>query len=1548
MKSFAIFVAFTVMLCLALSAAAQTVTTATGVPPFSSVAGGPDQINVGNLNIHFAAPVFSKPGRGIPFDYILSYDSSIWQNTGTNWQPVLNWGWRGQSEALNKVGYVSFNSGPIKCFPPGEPWYWGVKYTNYHYHDSFGVTHFFNIPPITSCDYDPGQQTGMASDGSGLTINAFVAGATLTTRAGEVLSPPNGAPTGNGQAQDSNGNYVNVSGSNFIDTLQATALSITGGAPNPLVFTYTDSSGTNRTVTVNYSTQTVQTNFGCGIAEYGPATASLVSSISLPDGSSYNFTYEATPLVPGNVTGRVASIQLPTGATITYTYTGANNGIVCSDGSTLGLNRATADGTIQYVRSGSGSTWTTTATDATPQQNQTVINFQTAGTLPVNFYETKRTAYSGAVGGTVLETVNTCYNGATPDCSAITITPPISRLTVTTQLDSGGQAKVDTLYNTYTLPTEVDEYDWGAGSPSRKTLTSYAVLGNGIVDRPGSVTVQDGGGTQIAQTTYGYDEGVPTATSGVPQHVAVTGFRGNLTSIHHWLNTSGGTVDTTLTYNDTGDVLSIKDGRNNTTNFDYTDSWSGSGCVAANTLAYVTTITDALTHQAKNTYYPCSGLLQAVRDQNDINAGRTGTTYNYDSMLRLTQTVFADGGETDLFYPNANAIETKQKQTASTWIDQFSYLDGYGRVRKTKLNSDPEGADYTRTDYDSMGRVAKTWNPTRCDPDTNPTSCTYQGNPESTWGTSQYAYDPLGRITTITEPDNNQLTTSYSANCLTATDETGRSRKSCTDGLGRLTSVTEPNPSSGSLTTGSYPTSYTYDVLNNLTNVHQVGDGTQSARDRTLTYDSLSRLITAANPESGTTCYGIWNASSQCVNGYDGNGNLLKKTDARNITITYAYDTVNRLTSTTYSDNTPAVSYFYDQTTYNGLTIANGIGPRTGMSDGTGQTAWSYDALGRIATRRQTIGSLAKNTGYSYNLDGSMATITYPSGRTYTYGYSAAGRALSLVDSANSINYVTSATYVPAGGMSGAIYGHVTGWDAITQANSFNNRLQPTAFQATSPVPSTLLDLGFSYSQGAAGVNNGMITQVTNNADNTRSVTYAYDKLNRLTSAATVVTSGSNAWGNSYTYDSWGNLLQKTVTQGTSETLNVTVDANNHINTAGYSYDAAGNLTADGINALVFDAENRANPVTGSSYTYDGDSHRLSKSAGTVYWFDDSFLPLSVGDNTGAIDRDYVFFNGSRIGFYSFSSQSPYYYVSDQLGSGKVMASGDGRVIEWDGDFYPFGGKRVLTDLVSNFFLFTGYELDSETGYHYANFRYESSGLGRFMSPDPMGGDPADPQSWNRYSYVGNDPVNGTDPLGLLESEVCPVWLPYCEGPGANVYPNPDFWGDSPGIRTCSGWSGGSVGEGGHFTGCETVLPFRPGFRPASPGYPPGVNAPASNSVLTPTITPSSCQQMANAAIDSHFDDWNSYSRRMRRWRNGTLRGAAINGVSGGVRGSAFGPEGVAFGAVAGAIFGAMKGSIAATFTEPVKGYAYLGYLHLMEKGSCALKGVPADFFSVP
>jgi RHS repeat-associated protein len=114
--------------------------------------------------------------------------------------------------------------------------------------------------------------------------------------------------------------------------------------------------------------------------------------------------------------------------------------------------------------------------------------------------------------------------------------------------------------------------------------------------------------------------------------------------------------------------------------------------------------------------------------------------------------------------------------------------------------------------------------------------------------------------------------------------------------------------------------------------------------------------------------------------------------------------------------------------------------------------------------------------------------------------------------------------------------------------------------------------------------------------------------------------------------------------------------------------------------------------------------------------------------------------------------------VMDQLGTPRMVFDETGSLASSKRhDYLPFGevlvaGNRATTpgyDLADGVRQkFTGYEHDDETQLEFAQARYLSNRQGRFTGVDPMNGVPTDPQTWNRYSYVGNNPVNLTDPTG--------------------------------------------------------------------------------------------------------------------------------------------------------------------------------------------------------
>ena len=202
-----------------------------------------------------------------------------------------------------------------------------------------------------------------------------------------------------------------------------------------------------------------------------------------------------------------------------------------------------------------------------------------------------------------------------------------------------------------------------------------------------------------------------------------------------------------------------------------------------------------------------------------------------------------------------------------------------------------------------------------------------------------------------------------------------------------------------------------------------------------------------------------------------------------------------------------------------------------------------------------------------------------------------------------------------------------------------------------------------------------------------------------------------------------------------------------------YGYDANGNMTNDGVNTLVYDAENRATSSSGSlgsgTYTYDGNGLRVEKLSGgttTVYVFAGSKVIAEYvnGAAPSSPTREYIYSGGTLIA--KIESGATQYYHEDHL-SVRLMTDASGNVLGQQGH-YPHGQSWYAQNTTTKW-TFTSYERDAESGNDYAMARQGVNRLGRFGSPDPLAGGTGNPQSLNKYSYVTNDPINLADPTGM-------------------------------------------------------------------------------------------------------------------------------------------------------------------------------------------------------
>jgi len=1240
---------------LALLIVASTVVTgqvAKGTPAFGSYGGGPfDIVNLGNLNVRFAIPILHKAGRGLPFAYDLSYDSSVWTPTSVNgvmtWVPDSNWGWRGWTEAqVGWISYVKHRGG--SCGAGNGIWfYWDT----YVYHDKLGIGHPYSGIASTDCN---GNFTGfsmLANDGSGYTLavaGQLATDVTITTALGVVTNPPTsikGNTGGAGTQKDANGNQITLSsdGTQFFDTLSSTTPVLTVSSPSPPVsstLTYTAPSGGIAAYSVNYQVYTLKTSFGVASVpgEYGPLSNALVSSIALPDDSAnnpdrYTFTYEQTPgsCTPLSntfqgycTTGRIASITLPTGGTISYSYSGGSNGIE-SDGSTATLTRVlspatscSSGGCWQYSRAlvsgtpGPGSTWTTNVTD--PNGNQTVMNFaEDIGTANpnYNFYETQRQVYQGT--NSLLMTVLKCYNGHFTSCDTAPVGLP-NLVDVYTKLPNGSTRASEKSYNQWTgLVSEQKEYDYGitfGGSLSssnliRDTTITYAGL-SGINGQPSQIQVDDwtsGSAVTVSKTTYGYDQSAVTQTSGTPQHVAHGTARGNLTTLMRY--TSGtATLTETFTYYDTGNPNVVTDINGAQTTYLY-----GAGSCGN---SFPTTINEPLGLTRSLAYdSSCTGgMAVRVIDENGHNIT---TTYSDVYFWRPNTVSDQSLNQTNISYIGKVTVEAALQNFngGNSASDVRTTTDGFGRPILSQRLQAPGISNYdtVETDYNNVGLSTRT---------TMPFSAAAGVTSLSAPGRST-TYDALGRVLSVTDGNGGQVSYTYTNNDVLQTVSGGQTfqKQYEYDGLGRLTSVCEVTQltGSGSCTQNSalngFWTKYTYDALGRMLTVQQNAQASSGQQTRTFAYDMLGRMTSESNPETGNSgSNGLitytYDSISPCGDGnnYSYPGDLVQKQDNAGNKTCYSYDPLHRFLTAGNSSISGATlrKFFYDsKSSYpTGVSVSNAktlmVEAQTTTTTGILLTDefFSYDPLGELTD----VYELTPHSGSYYHTTatywptGTLKTLSgIPSVPTLNYGGGGSG-----LDAEGRITQVTASPISPVTNVTYSTTSNSNFLGALTNVTYGSGDTDSFTYD---PNSGRLASYAFSVNSrtdvGTLSWNaNGtlqrlqIIDQIPNTVD-TQTCNYYYDDLGRV-----------NGQYNSPTYNAvdCGSKWQQS-----------------------FTLDAFGNLRKSGTSSFLPTYSTATNQftVSGGNIQYDGNGNLTSDNLGTTYSWDKNFGNPTVINGTNLI-----------------------------------------------------------------------------------------------------------------------------------------------------------------------------------------------------------------------------------------------------------------------------------------------------------------------------------------
>ena len=1378
----------------------------TGMPPFNSFGGGPDVINLANLNAHLSVPILHKQGRMTDFGYNLAYDTSVWypsiSGSTTVWTAVANFGWTAETQAYKGTGYITFSKGTEKCYDSQtRQFYFIGEMWGFYYWDSFGTPHYFYTGVVGGCN---GSQTATvtAGDGSGYTLNADAGSfsAWIVTAAGQTVYPPLNTKTGSAGYTDRNGNQLTVdTGGHFYDTLSSTVPTLTisgaGSASSPKTFAYTAPSGASAEYQAKYTNYTVHTNFGCsGVSEFGPSTIALISEIDLPDISvnpndKYTFSYEQTPGYSGQVTGRLASVKLPTGGTISYTYTGGNHGITCGDGSTSGLQRYTPDtGSAywNYARTpGTGAAYTTTVTD--PQGNVTVVQFQ-------GNYETQRQFYQGAASpSNLLKTITTCYNGNTSNCTGASVGSPITQRNVTTLLSGGQQSEHDDKWNAYGAPTETDDYDYGApphGTLLRKVTASYAALGPITIFRQ-LVTTQDGNGNIVSQIQYNYDETNPVATSGTPQFTSVPRPWGNLTST--WTYSKSGTYLTkSSTYYDTGMIQTSTDVNGGAKTYIY-----ASGAASCyNSLA--TSINEAISGLSTSTVWNCTGGV--ATSTTDENSQTTTTTYNDHYFWRPSAVSDPTGAVTNFCYGLVSSgtctLNPNQSESTLTFnsggsgVDKLATVDGLGRthVQQTRQSPSSSNFDSVETDYDSLGRTSRVTLP-------------YQGTAgqtNSSVASTTTTYDALSRPLTALDGGGgstvyfygnpgSQNQDVYITRNPQPSGENAKRRQFEYDGLGRLASVCELTAGAGGGTCGQnsrqvgYYTTYTYDPMGNLKGLIQNAQTPGSTQTRTFVYDWMGRITSETVPEIGPngngTAYYTYDSDTTCGNS---TGDLVKTVDAAGNVICSSYDLLHRKLTTTYPSGTyasvtPQKHFVYDSATLNSQT----------MSYSKARLAEAYTCFSPCSTK-------LTDTGFSYTVRGEAATVyeSTPNSGTYyqitqTYWANRAPNQLT-----GSIALPSTITYTPDGEGRVSSVSASSGQSPLVSSTAYNSAGLPTAMNIGSgsgdtdaytwdPNTNRMTQYQFTVNStsltGALGWNANSTLQTQNitngfNSAGTQNCTYGYDDLTRVTSA-----NCASAASQTFSYDSFGNINKSgspytfIATYSSATNRMACVGSMNDPNcTSGFrpSYDGNGNVLNDNFHSYTWDADGHAITVDAGqsdavSLAYDALGRIVEQTRGSTHTqivYSPLGQKLALMSGT-TLQKGMVSLSGKAFAIYN-SGGLLYYAHPDYLGNIR-LATTPSRGKYFDTAYAPFGETYTFSGTLDPAYTGqmddTGHRQDTAGGLYDFPAR-EYSTQGRWPNPDPLGRSatcPKDPQTQNRYAYVHNNPVTYTDPTGMMECEQC-------------------------------------------------------------------------------------------------------------------------------------------------------------------------------------------------
>ncbi|MGB3654038.1 MAG: FG-GAP-like repeat-containing protein [Rivularia sp. (in: cyanobacteria)] len=902
--------------------------------------------------------------------------------------------------------------------------------------------------------------------------------------------------------------------------------------------------------------------------------------------------------------------------------------------------------------------------------------------------------------------------------------------------------------------------------------------------------------TGIVERRYTYDPTFNQVTSETDELGRITLYdidpnNGNMLSTTRVVGEVGGDDDvvTSYTYTSDGQIDTMTDALGRITDHDYDDFGR---------LIKTTVAKDTVDEAVQQFEYDGAGNQTAFIDENNNR-----TEYEYDDVNRLVKTTYAKGTaeeaveiiEYDVFGNRSVTIDANNNRIEYKYDDQ-------NRLIKI-IAADPDGSGpltspITTYKYDKAGNLTSVIDPLeretkyRYDARNRQIETIYAdgriekqrydfddnqiGNIDSNGNQINKVYDARGRVIRSTDSLGNITRFEYdTANQLIAiTDDNEHKTRYKYDDLGRRVEVIDPL---------EHITTTEYDKVGNVTVVTDANENTTrytyDNRDRqtvvtdalentsTTIYDGVGNIVSIEDPEENTTIlsYDARNRliAEENANGairshtYDAVGNRTSVTDRNNRVRQFSYDALNRQIEENWLDDE-------DNSIRTTTLDYDAAGQLIDVSDPDSRYRFKYDVLGRRTSvdNTGTPGVPRVVLDYEYDAEGNIISVTDTiNGQEKgieNFTYDALNRLTKVTQSGNGVaNKRVDMTYDGIGLMTGLTrYADLTGTQLVTDTTYTydpSNRLKNISHKRGSTILAE-----YSYDYDVAN----RITQFTS-PDGTSD--YSYDDTDQLTG-----TDHSFQTDESYSYDDNGNRTNAGYQTSTNNRLQSDGEYN-------YEYDNEGNRTkrteiATGeITEYSWDYHNRLTQVITKDagnitkqvdYIYDFNGRRIAKvvdpdgagiATATVerFVYDGDNIALTF-DGNGTQTHRYL--HGAvvdQILADEDANGNTLWTLTDNVGTVRDLVDSSGTVqnhITYD----SFGNVTNQTNSTINTrFGYTGREFDEETGQYYYRARYYDSGVGRFISEDPIGFAGGDT---NLYRYVANRPVDNIDPYGEFKVEL--------------------------------------------------------------------------------------------------------------------------------------------------------------------------------------------------